>query len=291
MLMHSLSEYVAKAISNYLTGETGVTVIFESAIVPKWKDSRISFKNVYVSRRPLAANSAQKKGSTLGHKAAVAYDVSNHPAYNYTVEEDEEVAQSHADDDINYSMFDLNIDSIDVTLSLKRWLDGKGLVEDAVVKGVRGVLGELLVSRNTRIDHDNISDRRSVFWDPENPLDPAAFRGVARPGDFEFHSLQLEDVLVTVYQPGNFRPYTASIFRADIRTLRKQWLFYDFLRAENVVGQFDNCLFSLHKPQSIGRTTEQDVQDGKWSRMVSMQLLDVDDGPEVFPRPGFASMG
>jgi len=152
-------------------------------------------------------------------------------------------------------MFDLNIDSIDVTLSLKHWLDGKGLVEDAVVKGVRGVL-----------------DRRSVFWDPENPLDPAAFRGVARPGDFEFHSLQLEDVLVTVYQPGNFRPYTASIFRADIRTLRKQWLFYDFLRAENVVGQFDNCLFSLHKPQSIGRTTEQDIQDGKWSRMTRIRI-------------------
>lgn len=118
-----------------------------------------------------------------------------------------------------------------------------------------------------------LSDRRSVFWDPENPLDPAAFRSVARPGDFELHSLQLEDVLVTVYQPGNFRPYTASIFRADIRRLRKQWLFYDFLRAENVVGQFDNCLFSLHKPQSIGRTTEQDIQDGKWSRMVSMQML------------------
>ena len=146
--MHSLSEYVAKAISNYLTGETGVTVIFESAIVPKWKDSRISFKNVYVSRRPLTANSTQKKGNALGHKAAVAYDVSNHPAYNYTVEEDEEVAQNHTDDDVNYSMFDLNIDSIDVTLSLQRWLDGKGLVEDAVVKGVRGVLGKLLVSTN-----------------------------------------------------------------------------------------------------------------------------------------------
>ncbi|KAH0828050.1 mitochondrial distribution and morphology protein family 31/32 [Lanmaoa asiatica] len=250
-----LQEYVAKAISNYLTSETGVTVIFESAIVPKWKDSRISFKNVYVSRRPQVTRSDQKKKDPLGHQAAVAYDMSNHPAYNYTVEEDEEVTQSHADDDLNYSMFDLNIDSIDVTLSLKRWLDGKGLVEDAVVKGVRGVL-----------------DRRSVFWDPENPLDPAAFRSVARSGDFELHSLQLEDVLVTVYQPGNFRPYTASIFRADIRTLRKQWLFYDFLRAENVVGQFDNCLFSLHKPQSIGRTTEQDIQDGKWSRMTRIRI-------------------
>ncbi|KAG8214109.1 putative mitochondrial distribution and morphology protein 31 [Butyriboletus roseoflavus] len=249
-----LQEYVAKAISNFLTGETGVTVIFESAIVPKWKDSRISFKNVYVSRRPQAATSSQKK-SNPGHKAAVAYDVSSHPAYNYAMEEEEEIAQSHADDDVNYSMFDLNIDSIDVTLSLKRWLDGKGLIEDAVVKGVRGVL-----------------DRRSVFWDPENPLDPAAFRSVAHPGDFELHSLQLEDVLVTVYQPGNFRPYTASIFRADIRTLRKQWLFYDFLHADNVVGQFDNCLFSLHKPQSIGRTTEQDIQDGKWSRMTRIRI-------------------
>ncbi|KAG9316841.1 hypothetical protein JVU11DRAFT_2911 [Chiua virens] len=249
-----LQEYVAKAISNHLTSETGVTVIFESAIVPKWKDSRISFKNVYVSRRP-QGDSIKKKKNPLGHRAALAYDVSNHPAYNYSGEEDDDVAPSHADDDVNYSMFDLNFDTIEVTLSLKRWLDGKGLVEDAVVKGVRGVL-----------------DRRSVFWDPENPLDPAAFRGVAQPGDFELHSLQLEDVLVTVYQPGNFRPYNVSIFRADIGNLRKQWLFYDFLRAENVVGQFDNCLFSLHKPQSIGRTTEQDTQDGKWARMTRFRI-------------------
>lgn len=46
-------------------------------------------------------------------------------------------------------------------------------------------------------------------------------------------------------------------------------MFYDFLSAENVVGQFDNCLFSLHMPQSIGRTTEQDLKDTQWSRMVS----------------------
>lgn len=43
--------------------------------------------------------------------------------------------------DWNLSLFDLNIDSVDVTLSLWRWLDGKGLIEDAVVKGVRGSLG------------------------------------------------------------------------------------------------------------------------------------------------------
>ncbi|KAK7692490.1 hypothetical protein QCA50_004115 [Cerrena zonata] len=227
-----LQEYVARAISDHLTAETGITIIFESAIVPKWKDSRISFKNL---------------------QATISVTT---PSY-HALEEDEDYDHEadRSDEDTNYSMFDLSVDSIDVTLSLARWLDGKGIVTDAVIKGVRGVL-----------------DRRSVFWDPEHPWDPAAYRHVSQPGDFELESLQIEDLLITVYQPGGFRPYTASIFRADIQTFRKQWLFYDFLSAENVVGQFDNCLFSLHRPQSIGRTTEQDLKDGKWGRMSRFRI-------------------
>ncbi|KAG6831766.1 hypothetical protein H0H92_007918 [Tricholoma furcatifolium] len=245
-----LQNYVARAISDYLTSETGITIIFESAIVPKWKDSRISFKNVYVSRRPANFRALHTR-KRVGHHAAVGYDVSNHPAYDHFGDDDEdEDGPPIPDEDWNMSMFDLTIDSVDVTLSLWRWLDGKGLVEDAVVKGVRGVL-----------------DRQGVVWDPENPLDPAHFRHESVPGDFELESLQLEDLLITVYQPGGFRPYTASIFRADFRQFRKRWLFYDFLCAENIVGQFDNCLFSLHKPQSIGRTTEMDLKDGEWARM------------------------
>ena len=134
--------YVARAISDYLTSETGVTIIFESAIVPKWKDSRISFKNVYITRRPKGdANKLDKTGRGV-YAVALGYDVSNHPA-NYTIddEEDDTVKHQHSDQDIKWSMFDLSVDSIDVTLSLWRWLDGKGLVKDAVVKGVRGVLG------------------------------------------------------------------------------------------------------------------------------------------------------
>ncbi len=127
---------MARAASNYLTSETGVTVIFESAIVPKWKDFRISFKNVYVSRRP----SSTPRSQTRDHVSAVGYDVSNHPA-NYRIEEDEDDPPDVAEDDMNVSQFDLTIGSIDVTLSLWRWLDGHGLIEDAVIKGVRGVLG------------------------------------------------------------------------------------------------------------------------------------------------------
>lgn len=144
-------EYLARALSDYLTSETGVTIIFESAIVPKWKDSRISFKNVYITRRPPSATLPARLTHS-GHQAALGYDVSNHPANHVSVEEHEEggvhgVAKQyedengHAEEDLKWSMFDLNVDSVDVTLSLWRWLDGKGLVQDAVVKGVRGVLG------------------------------------------------------------------------------------------------------------------------------------------------------
>lgn len=78
----------------------------------------------------------------MGHDVARGYDVSNHPA-NHTIVEDEDelLPILDTDEDTNYSMFDLTFDSIDVTLSLTRWLEGKGLVTDAVVKGVRGALG------------------------------------------------------------------------------------------------------------------------------------------------------
>lgn len=141
-----LTGYVAGAISDYLTSETGITIIFESAIVPKWKDSRLSFKNVYVSRRHSDAQTRDKPTKMHEHLTAVGYDVSSHPGYHQVGEDDDEpieAAEVLKDEDTNYTMFDLTVDSVDVTLSLKRWLDGKGLVESAVVRGVRGVIGML----------------------------------------------------------------------------------------------------------------------------------------------------
>ncbi|KAH8119011.1 mitochondrial distribution and morphology protein family 31/32 [Phellopilus nigrolimitatus] len=250
-----LQKYVARAISDYLTSETGITIIFESAIVPKWKDSRIAFKNVYISRRPSSLSDVSYAfDPNAAHRAAARYDIGNHPVY-HGLEDEHPTPPPPVVGDVDYAVFDLTIDSVDVTFSLWRWLDGKGLVEDAVIKGVRGVL-----------------DRRFIYYDPDKPLVPADFRHPSRQGDFELDSLQLEDLLITVYQPDAFRPYTFSIFRADLRTFRKQWMFYDFLSADNVVGQFDNCLFSLHKPQSIGRTTEQDLKDSLWSRMARFRI-------------------
>ncbi|SPO22432.1 related to MDM31 - Mitochondrial inner membrane protein required for mitochondrial morphology and inheritance [Ustilago trichophora] len=277
----NLQEWIARKIADYLTAETGVTVVFESAIVPKWKESKISFKNVFISRRAhgdvdsllkerrqKAKNGGADRPNKVKRRTAVtAGDGMAWEGTHY--EEVEEVAppmsdeargEDLAEDDTvntNYTMFDLQVDSIDVTLSLQRWFDGKGLIEDAVIRGVRGIV-----------------DRRNVFWDPDKPYDPRAARREPSHGDFELESLKVEDFLVTVYQPNDFRPFNFSIFSAHIPKLRKQWLFYDLLSADSITGQVDGCLFSLHKPQNISRTVEQDREmiHSKWKTMSRMRV-------------------
>ncbi|GAA5871229.1 hypothetical protein JCM8547_007230 [Rhodosporidiobolus lusitaniae] len=236
----SLQEWLAGKLGAYLTQATGMRVVFESAVVPKWGilgggGSKIVFKNVYISRGPV-------KGE-LGVLPILDEEKGEQK------EETEEEARMR-EMVAEWTHFHLSIATVEVSLSLSRWLDGKGLIKDAAVRGVRGVV-----------------ERSHIVYDPDAPKDRFAYRNKPRPGDFWLESLQIEDFLVTIYQPEHFRPYTFSIFNADIRRLRKQWLFYDLMSAESITGQCDNCLFSLHKPQSIGRTSEEDLKDARWSRM------------------------
>jgi distribution and morphology protein 31 len=112
---------------------------FESAIVPKWKASTITFRNVYVSRRPVDTTTG-KEDRPRAHKATPP---SPTPFLTSAMSPDTYLAAPPAAEGDNYTMYDINIDEVDVTLSLWRWLDGKGLIKDASVKGVRGVIGRL----------------------------------------------------------------------------------------------------------------------------------------------------
>ncbi len=109
-------------------------------------------------------------------------------------EEEEELRAERLRHQNNYTMFDLNFDEVEVTFSLHRWLDGKGLIKDARIRGVRGVV-----------------DRRHVFWEKGKTLVPADFRHPTKHGDFELDSLMVEDFLVTIYQPGGQRPFNVSV--------------------------------------------------------------------------------
>lgn len=218
-------------MGKYLTKSSGVKVVFESAIVPKWGDGVITFKNVFVSRRPGQGKSKVSKGSsTTAAAAAAAADRARdagEPRRTTDIGAEEE-------EDTNYTQFDLSIDTVNVTLSFAKWFNSKGLLRDVEVKGIRGVV-----------------DRTSVHYSGEY-VDPRVYKHEHNPGDFEINSFKMEDLLVTVHQPHNFRPFSISIFSCDLPQLRRQWLFYDFLSANMMSGSFDDSLFTIHPRQIHG---------------------------------------
>jgi mitochondrial distribution and morphology protein 31 len=214
-------ETLAGWIGNYLTKSSGLSVVFESAIVPKWGDGVITFKNVFVSRRPGRSKSNVTKGSPEAAAQASSMDDPVPP------------------EEQNYTQFDITIGEINVTLSFNKWWNSKGPLQNVEVKHVRGVV-----------------DRTHVFATGVD-VDPKSYRHEHNPGDFEIESFKIEDLLVTVLQPEGFRPFPVSIYTADLPRLRKQWLFYDFLSANSITGEFDKSLFTIHPRQTHSYTGAQ----------------------------------
>lgn len=238
-------EWIAYRIGQYLTSATGATVVFDSAIVPNWKTGKIRFNNVHIYRMPRSERIKFERHAAL-MESGEAQEEEQREVRASLENNDDPLAGVEFDDDEKdnevlkkWMWFDLTLERVEVTLSLMRWMDGKGLVQSADVKGVRGVV-----------------DRRHVRW-TGGTYDPKAARLKYTPGDFELEKFTLEDLLVTVYQPNGFRPYPVSIFSAQLDRFRKQWLFYDILCATSIVGAFDKCLFSVHTPQLEKSVLEQ----------------------------------
>jgi distribution and morphology protein 31 len=157
-LVNSLTsqEWLAKKLGRYLTESTGVKIVFESAIVPKWgilgrssssssssEDSgstKIVFKNVYVSRGPVKGELGVLPTSTELEQEDEGISEKEKHGKQELLEREIRLREMVS----GWTHFHLSIDTVEVTLSLRRWLDGKGLVKDAAVKGVRGVIGERL---------------------------------------------------------------------------------------------------------------------------------------------------
>ncbi|KAI7953286.1 hypothetical protein MJO28_005833 [Puccinia striiformis f. sp. tritici] len=274
-----MEDLIARWLSNRLSNASGVQISFDSALVPRWTDGMIRFENVRVSRGAQSLGSDANKLMSLVLDSNLPNPIARrtldlsplHPDQHPTASEQEAnfLASTPAlDADPSLATcthFHLTIASIDVTLSLGRWLDGKGLLRQAEVRGVRGV-----------IDRSHLP-----AWSSDSlvPIDRREFRKVATAGDFHLEQLMIEDLLVTIFQPSNFRPYTCSIFNATFHKLRKQWLFLDLLSAEQMTGQVDNCLFSLHKPQSI---TQSNVKAGLYDQTQSTRQLE--NGRESYKR-------
>ena len=230
-------EYLATKVGNFLTKNSALSVVFESAIVPDWSSGKISFNRVFVSRRPKLPYGVTKGSQQEAvERAKLALS--------------ERLLVSREDfDDGNYTQFDLTIDQVEISVSLSKWINGKGFLDEVTINGLRGVV-----------------DRTHVFW-KEND-DARNYLNVHQPGDFEISKFVMNDVLFTLYQPNGFRPFLVSIFNCELPQLRKHWLFFDFLNADNISGSYDNSMFTIHKKykeRDVNTKAESDNASGSGS--------------------------
>ena len=139
----------------------------------------------------------------------------------------------------NRIRFDVQVETIEAKISLWRLLNGKGLIQECFIKGLRGVV-------DYRDCPDAIPPRRK----PQQ-------------GDFVFDKFRVEDALVRFCYP-NFRHFNVSVLSLDTDLFREQWILYDLLHANTFVGVYDNCLFSLHSYQKEGdKKIFKDNREGK----------------------------
>ncbi|TPX72051.1 hypothetical protein CcCBS67573_g05926 [Chytriomyces confervae] len=260
----SVQKYLAAQVADYVSKETGFQVSFDHAIVPNWKDGTICIKNVDVvsngetwtnwvlQQRALKEEKDSKSTknafkrllhsddshvATDSHKRLV--DLNRVPDSHAHLADapdsqasNTDISSIHFDDinnnhiDLNWTYFNINIKTMNLTLNLWRYFQGHGIVQDMKLTGVRGVI-----------------DRAHVTWtDDWKPS-----RRKQTPFDFAMEQFVVEDLLLTVKNPYGFRPFNVSVYSGRLPVLRQQWLLYDIMCADSIVGAFDNCLFSVHK--------------------------------------------
>ncbi|KAM9970165.1 hypothetical protein ACTFIR_002012 [Dictyostelium discoideum] len=133
--------------------------------------------------------------------------------------------------DDRVSSIQLSIRQIDIKLNFLWFLEGKGLIQECLVNGVRG-----LIDRRTE----------GINWN-KNMVYP---RRKKMSGDFEFEKLEVRDLFVTMYLPDkSYRPLPISIYHLESDRFRKQWMLLDLISCKSIVGKFDNSLFTLTIPQ------------------------------------------
>lgn len=234
-------EYLATKVGNFLTKNSALSVVFESAIVPDWSSGKICFNKVFMSRRPKVSHSFTK-GSQKEALQRTELALS-----------DRLLVSREDFDDGNYTQYDLTIDQLEISLSLTKWLNGKGILDEVSINGLRGVV-----------------DRTHVVWKPND--DPRNYKNVHQPGDFEISNFSMSDVLFTLYQPNGFRPFQVSIFNCDLPQLRKHWLFYDILNANSISGTYDNSMFTIHKKYNVENTPFSSSDASPWKRVTRLRV-------------------
>lgn len=161
--------------------------------------------------------------------------------------------------------FSGNINSMDISLSFRKWYEGRGLIEDVEIHGLKG---KVLKSTNRTEDVieeaklTSSSVRNGGFADEEYTQvsendDLTAIvnqRQLLFLPSYELANFKLRDSQIDIYEEGNDIPLRISIFNCDLPRLRGSQVLFDFLNCTSISGAINESLFTLYKRQNFNNS-------------------------------------
>lgn len=119
--------------------------------------------------------------------------------------------------------FNLNFNQVDISLSLRKWFLGHGLIENLFIYGMNGDITT------------NQKDSPLINWFP-NP-------------EYHLGQVTIHDSCVILHDKTINQDYRISIYNMHLNKLRLKWFLTDFFDANVVTGAINHSLFSIHKRQ------------------------------------------
>ncbi|VEU24008.1 DEKNAAC105212 [Brettanomyces naardenensis] len=158
---------------------------------------------------------------------------------------------SNSLNDVQYSF---DIDTINMTFSLNKWLEGHGLIEDIDISGLAGEV-------NFPEDQEFV----------DNSFDDS----------YILNSFKLSDMHVMMNGKMFQKPFELNLFTCEMDRLRRPWLVYDFLNANALSGSFNGSLFTLHKRQNryahfAAMDDDETESNDPWKKITRVRIDQVD---------------
>lgn len=152
--------------------------------------------------------------------------------------------------------FQGTIEALNVSLSFQKWYEGKGILDELDIYGMR-----------VQLHYNNDSEPRMTaapdfapiyrFNDtvhyqydlpsheapaPETPslIDPA----------YELSLVKVHDSYIDIHESDAVEPFRVAVFNCDLPQLRGDRVLLDFFNANIVTGSMNDALFTIHKRQT-----------------------------------------
>lgn len=220
----AVGKFIGRSLNFFLNG---IDIDFGEAIIPEWKKKFIKFHNVRIKSSNTDNVISNGNKNEFGEKSVLE--------------------------------FDLSIHDLQLTISLKSWLLGKGLLQELKIFGMEGNLHILPNPSSTDTEDIPSSDSVSKYFSNQN---------------YELQSIHIEDSRVKVYDEHWKQYYDIALYNLELPKLRIKWMLFDFLNANIVDGSVNGALFSFHKKQHKLAYLDDRLQNdlSQWQRITRLRL-------------------